>query len=133
MAVTVGFNRYDEAGAPGAARRLARVRNPLNLFLLLMPVALIGRFMDWPPLLVFAASALALMPLAKWMGTATEHLAASLGPGIGALANATFGNAAELIISLFALRAGLVEVVKASITGAIIGNILLVLGLALLL
>ena len=66
------------------------------------------------------------------MGRATEHLAGRMGSGIGGLLNATFGNAAELIIALMALRAGLYDVVKASITGSIIGNILLVLGLAVL-
>ncbi len=109
------------------------MRNQLNLLLLLIPLALLARWLHWPPLVVFAASGLAIVPLAKWMGTATEELAVHVGPGIGGLLNATFGNAAELIIAFFALRAGLVEVVKASITGSIIGNILFVLGLALLL
>jgi Ca2+:H+ antiporter len=109
------------------------MRNPLNLLLLLIPLALLARFLHWPPLVVFGASGLAIVPLAKWMGTATEELTFHVGPGIGGLLNATFGNAAELIIAFFALRAGLVEVVKASITGSIIGNILFVLGLALLL
>jgi Ca2+:H+ antiporter len=75
---------------------------------------------------------LAIVPLAKWMGTATEELSVRTGPGIGGLLNASFGNATELIIALFALHAGLIDVVKASITGSIIGNILFVLGLALL-
>lgn len=80
--------------------------------------------------LIFCAACLAIIPLAGWMGKATEHLAAHLGEGIGGLLNATFGNAAELIIGLMALRAGLYDVVKASLTGSIIGNILLVLGAA---
>ena len=67
------------------------------------------------------------------MGKATEHLAERVGEGIGGLLNATFGNAAELIIAIVALRAGLYDVVKASITGSIIGNILLVFGLSALL
>jgi Ca2+:H+ antiporter len=79
---------------------------------------------------VFAASALAIIPVAGWMGRATEWMAEHLGPGVGGLLNATFGNAAELIIAIMALRADLHEVVKASITGSIIGNILLVLGIA---
>ena len=83
-------------------------------------------------LLVFIASSLAILPLAYWMGRATEQLAARLGEGVGGLLNATFGNAAELIIALVALRAGLYDVVKASIAGSIIGNILLVLGAAML-
>ena len=71
--------------------------------------------------------------MAKWMGTATEELSFHVGPGVGGLLNATFGNATELIIAIFALRAGLVDVVKASITGSIIGNLLFVLGLSLFL
>ena len=109
------------------------MRNPLNLLLLLIPAALLGRVLDWPAVLIFAMSGLAIVPLAKWMGTATEELAIHVGPGPGGLLNATFGNATEMIIALFALQAGLIEVVKASITGSIIGNILFVLGLALLL
>lgn len=79
---------------------------------------------------IFLASAIAIVPLAGWMGKSTEHLAERLGAGLGALLNATFGNAAELIIAIIALRAGLYDLVKASITGSIIGNILLVFGLS---
>jgi Ca2+:H+ antiporter len=82
--------------------------------------------------LVFAAAALGIVPTAALMGRATEELAARSGPGIGGLLNVTFGNAPELIIALFALGQGLHEVVKASIVGSIIGNILLVLGAAML-
>jgi Ca2+:H+ antiporter len=80
----------------------------------------------------FLAACLAIIPLAGWMGKATEHLAAKAGEGVGGLLNATFGNAAELIIALVALDRGLHEVVKASLTGSIIGNILLVLGASIL-
>jgi Ca2+:H+ antiporter len=83
-------------------------------------------------LLVFLSSGLAILPLAAWMGRATEHLAEHMGEGVGGLLNATFGNAAELIIALAALRVGLYDVVKASIIGSIVGNILLVLGAAML-
>jgi Ca2+:H+ antiporter len=83
-------------------------------------------------LLIFIASSLAILPLARWMGDATEQLATHFGEGVGGLLNATFGNAAELIIALAALRAGLYDVVKASIVGSIIGNVLLVLGAAML-
>jgi Ca2+:H+ antiporter len=82
--------------------------------------------------LMFLAAGLAILPLAGWMGRATEQLASRLGEGVGGLLNATFGNAAELIIALAALRAGLHEVVKASLAGSIIGNVLLVLGAAML-
>ncbi len=82
--------------------------------------------------LIFLSSCLAIIPLAGWLGKATEHLAVRTGEGIGGLLNATFGNAAELIIALAALHKGLYDVVKASLTGSIIGNILLVLGAAFL-
>src|SRR5256885_11749277 len=81
--------------------------------------------------LIFAASALGVIPTAALMGRATEELAARSGPGIGGLLNVTFGNAPELIIALFALGEGLHEVVKASLVGSILGNILLVLGAAM--
>lgn len=84
-----------------------------------------------PALAVFITACLAVLPLAGYMGEATEHLAHRTGPTIGGLLNATFGNAAELIISIVALRAGLVTLVKASITGSILGNLLLIMGLAL--
>jgi Ca2+:H+ antiporter len=83
------------------------------------------------PVIVFFASALGVIPTAALMGRATEELATRSGPGIGGLLNVTFGNAPELIIALFALGAGLHEVVKASIVGSIMGNILLVLGAAM--
>jgi Ca2+:H+ antiporter len=82
--------------------------------------------------LVFVLAALALIPLARWIGTATEAVARHLGPGLGALLNATFGNAAELIVGIAALKAGQTVVVKASITGSILGNLLFVLGATVL-
>ena len=85
------------------------------------------------PTTLFVCSALGIIPVAGWIGRATEALAASVGEGIGGLLNATFGNAAELIIGGIALSKGLTDVVKASITGSIIGNVLLVLGLSILL
>lgn len=99
--------------------------------LVLAPLAVVARVLDWPPAVIFGLSALAIVPLAGWLSTATEALAARSGSGIGALLNATFGNATELIIALVAVRAGLDDVVKASLAGSIIGNILFVLGLAL--
>jgi Ca2+:H+ antiporter len=103
----------------------------MNWMLLLIPVAIALEISEVDPLYVFIAAAGAIIPLAGWMGRSTEWIAEHLGPGIGGLLNATFGNAAELIIAVMALRAGLYEVVKASITGSIIGNILLVLGLSI--
>lgn len=102
-------------------------------FLGFIPVSIAAHFLGWGDLIVFITAALAIIPLAGWMGTATEEIAVVLGPSLGGLMNATFGNATELIIAVFALRAGLVNVVKSSITGSIIGNLLLVMGLSMLL
>ncbi|HEY2946939.1 MAG TPA: calcium/proton exchanger [Micromonosporaceae bacterium] len=98
-----------------------------------IPLALILEFAHAGATWVFAASALGVIPTAALMGRATEELASRAGPGIGGFLNVTFGNAPELIIALFALNAGLHEVVKASLVGSILGNILLVLGGAMLL
>ena len=98
-----------------------------------VPVALaVGYLAPERHVLVFVTSVLAILPLAATMGRATEVLAGRLGGGIGGLLNATFGNAAELIIGALALREGLVDLVKASVTGSIIGNVLLVFGAAAL-
>jgi Ca2+:H+ antiporter len=105
----------------------------LLLLLLFVPATLImawGFGVHGTP--VFIASAMSIIPLAGYMGRATERLAEHVGAGWGGFLNATFGNAAELIIAIMALRAGLMDVVKASLTGSIIGNILLVLGLSIL-
>jgi Ca2+:H+ antiporter len=102
------------------------------LLLAFVPLAVAAEFLQWGPLAVFLLAALAIIPLAGLMGDATEQLAARLGAGVGGLLNATFGNAAELIIAIMALRRGLHSVVKASLTGSIIGNSLLVLGAAVL-
>jgi Ca2+:H+ antiporter len=115
----------------GIARYL-RPDNALQTLLVFVPVAATADWLDWGGTVVFVCSALAIVPLAGIMGHATESLAARLGAGIGGLLNATFGNAAELIIALAALQRGLQDVVKASLTGSIIGNVLLVLGLAIL-
>jgi Ca2+:H+ antiporter len=114
-------------------RDFVRQIQPLDFLLVAIPVAVALRFVPaWQnETLLFFVAGLAVIPLAGWMGRATEHLAARSGPGIGGLLNATFGNAAELIIALIALSEGLIGVVKASITGSIIGNILLVLGAAM--
>jgi Ca2+:H+ antiporter len=106
----------------------------LNWLLIFVPISICLRFVPFlsHDTALFITSCLSIIPLAGWMGKATEHLAANMGQGVGALLNATFGNAAELIIALVALSKGLIGVVKASITGSIIGNILLVLGLSIL-
>ncbi len=111
----------------------ALLKPSLNWLLVFVPVAVILNFggpgrETW----TFIAACIAVIPLAGWMGKATEHLAERTGDGVGGLLNATFGNAAELIIAFMAMRKGLDEIVKASLTGSIIGNILLVLGASLL-
>lgn len=112
------------------ARKLAR--NPLNWLLLLFPVALALQWKGASPASLLAASAPAMIPLAGWIGESTEAVAAHSGARVGALLNATLGNAAELIITIVAVREGLLELVKASITGSILGNLLMVLGLSML-
>jgi Ca2+:H+ antiporter len=103
---------------------------PLDWLLLAVPVAFALRYVPgWRnETLLFIVAALGIVPLAGWMGRATETLSERAGAGVGGLLNATFGNAAELIIALMALSKGLTSVVKASLTGSIIGNMLLVLG-----
>ncbi len=103
----------------------------LDVMLIFIPIAAILNFTHANPIYVFIASGLAIVPLAGWMGKATESLSERFGAGIGGLLNATFGNAAEMIIAFQGIRAGLAEVVKASITGSILGNLLLVLGLSI--
>lgn len=105
----------------------------LLVLLVFIPLAVLAEWLHWGGVLVFVFAALAIIPLAGLMGSATETLAHRFGAGIGGLLNATFGNAAEFIIALVALRQGLFDVVKASLTGSIIGNVLLVLGLSILL
>lgn len=101
--------------------------------LIFVPISIGAHFSGASDLLVFITAGLAILPLAAWMGTATEEIAIVLGPSWGGLLNATFGNATELIIAVVALNKGLVEVVKASLTGSIIGNLLLVMGLSMFL
>lgn len=112
---------------------MLNTKSVISLLLVFIPISIAAHFLDWGASVVFITSALAIIPLAAWMGTATEEMAVVLGPNLGGLMNATFGNATELIIGLVALNAGLVEVVKASITGSIISNLLLVMGLAMFL
>ncbi|OAI47621.1 cation transporter [Planctomycetaceae bacterium SCGC AG-212-F19] len=130
-------------GLPKFLRRFGRllVAEPLYWLLVFVPVAIVLEVMHAPGVWVFVASCVAIVPLAGLMGRATENLAETLGAGIGGLLNATFGNAAELIIALMALRAAALDphgpgrmyaLVKASLTGSIVGNILLVLGVAIL-
>jgi Ca2+:H+ antiporter len=120
--------------AAGVSQALENWIAMLNWLLIFIPVTVLLDYVvhpaDW---VLFTCAALSIVPVAALMGHATENLAAKTGPTIGGLLNATFGNATELIIAFFALQAGKTEVVKASITGSMIANILLVLGLALFL
>lgn len=111
---------------------LGYFRGWLMILLIFVPLTIVLHFMHVGEVWQFASACLAIIPLAGLMGRATEHLAERAGTGIGGLLNATFGNAAELIIAIAAINAGLLEVVKASLTGSILGNLIFVLGASLL-
>ncbi|MDF2541492.1 MAG: calcium/proton exchanger [Herbinix sp.] len=100
----------------------------LKVLLLCVPISILGHYLEWNATLMFFLTCASIIPLAGLLGSATEEIAAYTGPKLGGFLNATFGNATELIISFFAIRAGLFEVVKASLAGSVLGNILLVLG-----
>lgn len=112
---------------------MINTKNLISILLVFIPISIAAHFLSWGSSVVFITSAIAIIPLAAWMGTATEEIAVVVGPSLGGLLNATFGNATELIIGIVALNAGLIDVVKASITGSIIGNLLLVMGLSMFL
>ncbi|MBD1868793.1 calcium/proton exchanger [Cyanobacteria bacterium FACHB-471] len=101
------------------------------ILLIFVPISIAAEQLHWGETAVFVTSALAIVPLSIWLTTATEKIAVVTGPSFGGLINAVFSNATELIIALTALRAGLVDIVEASITGSIIGALLLLLGLGL--
>jgi Ca2+:H+ antiporter len=101
------------------------------VLLVFVPLSLAAEYLHWGTMPVFITSALAIIPLAIWLSTATEEVALVTGPSVGGLLNAVFGNATELIIGLVALKAGLIDIVKASITGTIISNLLLAMGLSM--
>lgn len=131
--VSSARRRAKAVGLGGALAQLAR--QPLTWLAVALPIAIAAHLRGLGDVWVFGLSAIAVVPLAGMMGRATEHLAAVAGPGIGGLLNATFGNAAELLIGLLILARGpsMYPLVKASLTGSIIGNVLLVLGMAILL
>jgi Ca2+:H+ antiporter len=113
---------------------LAFIRaNPISILLLAFPITIFSELLHWSPIATFCFAAIAIIPFAGFIGAATEVMAAHTTPKIGALLNATLGNAAELIITIVAIKAGYLELVKASITGSILGNLLLVLGMSMLL
>jgi Ca2+:H+ antiporter len=134
LRIDTGLNPAIAERHPLPPRFRMSIRNLIFFGLLVfVPISIAAHFLHWGSLIVFLTAAAAILPLAGWMGTATEEIAVVLGPSLGGLLNATFGNATELIIALVALNAGLVDVVKASLTGSIIGNLLLVMGLSMLL
>ena len=108
-------------------------QNPISVLFIAFPLAIVASIAGWGPLWVFILSAIGVIPMAQYIGLATEALAKITGPRVGGLLNATLGNAAELIITIVAIREGLLELVKASITGSILGNLLLVLGMSMVL
>jgi len=110
--------------------RSSRFQVAIYSLLVFFPIALAVKLLNLGGPWLFITSAIAIIPLAKILSTATEQMVIRVGPGLGGLLNATFSNAVEMIIAFFALQAGLYEVVKASITGSIIGNVLFVLGLS---
>ena len=105
----------------------------LKILLLCIPCSIAGYFLHWSATIMFILTCAAIVPLAGYLGEATEEIAAYTGPKLGGFLNATFGNATELIISFFAIREGLFDVVKASLAGSVLGNILLVLGCSIFL
>lgn len=105
----------------------------LSVLLIFIPLSLAAEYLEWGATVIFITAALAIVPLAAFMGKATEAIAVVVGPNLGGLLNATFGNATELILAFVALKEGLIGVVKATITGSIIGNLLLVVGFSMLL
>lgn len=104
----------------------------IYLLLIFTPIAIALEFINTDHIVIFVVASVALIPLAKLIGDSTEHLSVHYGPTLGSLLNVTFGNAAEIIIAIVAINAGLIDLVKASITGAILGNILLIFGLSIL-
>ena len=118
-------------GSPSGTCFESHLLKILYALLIFVPIALVARLLEAPPIVVFVLAALAIVPLSGVMGAATEAVAEHTSPAIGGVLSATMGNLAELIIASVALQAGLIDLVKASITGSILGNLLLVLGIAL--
>ena len=128
------FDRNVLSQLRNQAKHIYMNKNTIFLILLVfIPISIAGHFLDWGATLVFITAGLGIVPLAAYMGEATEEIAVVVGPNLGGLLNATFGNATELILAFIALKEGLLGVVKATITGSIISNLLLVMGFAMLL
>ena len=123
----------NNAGLPFRAKLLGLDNSLLSWMLLFLPLSFLAKALGYDPILVFVISGLAIVPLAAMIANATENIAGAVGPSVGGLLNATFGNATEMVIAIVALSEGLVDVVKASISGTIIANLLLALGAGMLL
>jgi Ca2+:H+ antiporter len=121
------------AGKVASRRTMSRKDAFLLRMLVFVPLALLFKQLGLPPLVVFATAGLAIIPLAAWIANFTEAIANEIGPFLGGLLNVTFGNVTEIAVSIVALQAGMVEVVKASLVGSIIANLLLGLGFAFIL
>lgn len=104
-----------------------------GILLIFIPISITAHYLHWSESIIFLSAAMAIIPLAAFMGVATEEIAVVVGPNLGGLLNATFGNATELILAIIALKSGLIQVVKATLTGSIISNLLLVMGFSMLL
>lgn len=104
-----------------------------GILLIFIPISITAHYLHWSETIIFLTASMAIIPLAAFMGVATEEIAVVLGPNLGGLLNATFGNATELILAIIALKSGLIQVVKATLTGSIISNLLLVMGFAMFL
>ena len=130
-----GINKPPSGVAPArdGPRTILRKDHIWNAMLVFIPLAILGQWLAWGPVIVFICCALACVPLSFRLGQATESLGARVGPVAGGLLNATFGNAAEMIITVIALNHGLYALVRTTLIGSIIGQLLLVLGMSLLL
>ncbi|EPZ31149.1 Calcium/proton exchanger CAX domain-containing protein [Rozella allomycis CSF55] len=125
----IGSSRHHvPASTATQTKELAKSMGFINLFLITLPFAIIGGAVKWPPTIVFILNFIAIVPLAKLLGIATEEIAFRTSQSIGGLLNASFGNAVEMILSIVALKEGLIRVVQASLLGSILSNLLLVLG-----
>lgn len=132
MSVTK-FDRVSRPAKSSLLRTMSRKDMMLLQMLIFVPICLLLNWLRVDPVIVFASAGIAIIPLAAWIANFTEAISARVGPSIGGLLNATFGNATEMIVSIVALNAGLIEVVKASLMGSMIANLLLGLGLAVFL
>lgn len=129
----IAGHRLKIAGLPLKRGSMKSAQGIMNAMLVFIPLAIVGHLYNFGPVFVFTFSALSCLPLSYWLGQSTESLGARFGPVSGGLLNATFGNAAEVILSIVALSNGLFLIVRTTLIGSILGQLLLVLGTSLLL